>query len=199
MSRKSLVLIIFIFAVVGIYGLFYAAVTAVLIPQDLNEFKNELNTMPQLPVNNDSSIKDLESQAATIESSSPLKYMSQSERASMANQMRSGNAIPPEAMNPNFSGYNAYNNYKALAYALILKGDISNEIKNLSSSYEELSSYANKTEAINQKMATDFENGDNKAYANDLRSMANMMKQYNSEIAQLKTQLQNVINTLSKW
>ncbi|HML04609.1 MAG TPA: hypothetical protein VK426_02445, partial [Methanobacterium sp.] len=73
-----------------------------------------------------------------------------------------------------------------------------NEIKNLSSSYEELSSYANNTEAINQKMATDFQNGDNKAYANDLRGMANMMRQYNSEMAQLKIQLQNVINTLSK-
>ncbi|HML05245.1 MAG TPA: hypothetical protein VK426_05685 [Methanobacterium sp.] len=198
MSRKSLVLIIFIFAVVGIYGLFYAAVTAVLIPQDLNEFKNELNTMPQLPLNNDSSIKDMESQAAIMESNSPLKYMSQSERTNTANQMRNGNAIPPEAMNSDFTDYNAYNNYKALAYSLILKGDVSNEIKNLSSSYEELSSYANKTEAINQKMATDFENGDNKAYADDLRSLASMMKQYNIEMAQLKIQLQNVINTLSK-
>jgi hypothetical protein len=46
MSRKSLALIIFILAVVGIYGLFYAAVTAVLIPNDLNEYKNELNTAP---------------------------------------------------------------------------------------------------------------------------------------------------------
>ena len=197
MNKKTLVLIIFI-AVAGIYGLFYATVTAVLVPQDLNEFKNELNTMPQLPVNNDSSIKELENQAAVFESSSPLKYMSQSERTNMANQMRNGNAMPSQALNQNFTGYNTYNNYKALAYTLVLKGELSNEIKNISSSYEELSSYANKTESINQKMATDLENGDNKAYANDLRGMANMMRQYNSEIAQLKIQLQNVINTLRK-
>jgi hypothetical protein len=139
----------------------------------------------------------MESQAALIESYSPLKNLPQNQRTSMANDMRNGNTIPLEVSNQNFADYNTYNNYKALVYALALKGDLSNQIKNLSSNYEELSSYANKTEAINQKMAADFEKGDNKAYADDLRDMANIMKQYNSEIAILKDQLQNIINELS--
>lgn len=198
MSRKILALIILLVAVVGIYGLFYAAVTTVLIPQDLNNYKTELDSLPQLPVINDSTINQMESDAALMESYSPLKYLSQSERAAMADQMRNNNAIPPELLNQNFDEYTTYINYKALAYSIALNGDLSNEIKNLSSTYEELSSFSNKTVAITQKMATDFENGDDKAYAEDLRNMANLMRQYNSKMAELKIQLQKVVNELSK-
>lgn len=198
MNKKSLALIIFVLTVVSIYGLFYAAVTAVLMPYDLNEFKNELNTMPQLPVINNSDITKMESEAAMIESSSPLKYMPQSERTNVANQMRTYNAVPPELFYQDFNYYNTYNNYKALAYSLVLKENLSRKINNISSTYEKLSSYANKTQTISQEMATDFEKGDNKAYANDLRNLTSMMKQYNSEMAQLKNQLQELINELSK-
>lgn len=198
MSRKILALIILLVAVVGIYGLFYAAVTTVLMPQDLNNYKTELDSLSQLPVINDSTINQMESDAALMESYSPLKYLSQSERAAMADQMRNNNAIPPELLNQNFDEYTTYINYKALAYSIALNGDLSNEIKNLSSTYEELSSFSNKTVAITQKMATDFENGDDKAYAEDLRNMANLMRQYNTKMAELKTQLQKVVNELSK-
>ena len=198
MSRKILALIILLVAVVGIYGLFYAAVTTVLMPQDLNNYKTELDSLSQLPVINDSTINQMESDAVLMESYSPLKYLSQSERAAMADQMRNNNAIPPELLNQNFDEYTTYINYKALAYSIALNGDLSNEIKNLSSTYEELSSFSNKTVAITQKMATDFENGDDKAYAEDLRNMANLMRQYNTKMAELKTQLQKVVNELSK-
>lgn len=197
MSRKILALIIFLVAVVGVYGLFYAAVTTVLMPQDLNNFKKELDTMPQLPVINDSEIAQTENSAALMESYTPLKDLSQSQRTTMANQMRNNNFVPPELLNSNFDEYNAYINYKVLAYNIAFKGDISSELKNISSTTEEISSMANKTMTLNQKMATDFENGDDKAYADDLRTLADFMKQYNSKIAELKTQLQNVVNQLS--
>ena len=197
MSRKILALIIFLVAVVGVYGLFYAAVTTVLMPQDLNNFKNELDTMPQLPVINDSEIAQTENSAALMESYTPLKDLSQSQRTTMANQMRNNNFVPPELLNSNFDEYNAYINYKVLAYNMAFKGDVSSELKNISSTTEEISSMANKTMTLNQKMATDFENGDDKAYADDLRTLADFMKQYNSKIAELKTQLQNVVNQLS--
>ncbi len=197
MSRKILALIIFLVAVVGVYGLFYAAVTTVLMPQDLNNFKNELDTMPQLPVINDSEIAQTENSAALMESYTPLKDLSQSQRTTMANQMRNNNFVPPELLNSNFDEYNAYINYKVLAYNMAFKGDVSSELKNISSTTEEISSMANKTMTLNQKMATDFENGDDKAYADDLRTLADFMKQYNGKIAELKTQLQNVVNQLS--
>lgn len=197
MSRKILALIIFLVAVVGVYGLFYAAVTTVLMPQDLNNFKKELDTMPQLPVINDSEIAQTENSAALMESYTPLKDLSQSQRTTMANQMRNNNFVPPELLNSNFDEYNTYINYKVLAYNIAFKGDVSSELKNISSTTEEISSMANKTMTLNQKMATDFENGDDKAYADDLRTLADFMKQYNSKIAELKTQLQNVVNQLS--
>lgn len=197
MSRKILALIIFLVAVVGVYGLFYAAVTTVLMPQDLNNFKKELDTMPQLPVINDSEIAQTENSAALMESYTPLKDLSQSQRTTMANQMRNNNFVPPELLNSNFDEYNTYINYKVLAYNIAFKGDISSELKNISSTTEEISSMANKTMTLNQKMATDFENGDDKAYADDLRTLADFMKQYNGKIAELKTQLQNVVNQLS--
>lgn len=196
MNKKILALIIFVVAVVSIYGLSYAAVTTVLMPQDLNHFKNELDTMPQLPVINNSAITETESSAAVMESYSPLKDMSKSQRTAMADQMRNYNAIPMGLLNQNFTEYANYNNYRTIAYSIVLNGDLSSEIKNLSSSYEKISSLSDEMVALSQKMATDFENGNDKAYADDLRRSANIMKQYNIEMAVLKTKLQTIVNQL---
>lgn len=195
MSRKIIALIIFIVAVVGIYGVIYAAVTTVLVPQDSNEFKTELDAMSQNQISN-SDINQLESAAATMDSS-PLKYMSQSQRTNMANEMKNGNTIPPGVLNQNFTDYSSFNYYKALAYALVLKGDLSSGIKNLSGNYEEINSLGSQMVYLNQKSATDFENGDNKAYADDLRGTANLMKQYKNKMDVLKNNLQNIVNQLS--
>jgi hypothetical protein len=198
MNRKILALIIFIVAIAGVYGLFYAAVTTVLMPQDLNTFKTELDAMSQSPVTNDSSIAQTESSAAIMESYSPLNGLSQSQRTEMANKMRINNAtIPQGVLNQNFNEYNTYNNYKAMAYSLVLKGDISSRINNLSSTYEKVNHLGSEIVYLNQKMATDFENGNNKAYADDLRSTATLTKQYNHEMVILKTQLQTLVNQLS--
>ena len=198
MNRKVLALIIFIVAIAGVYGLFYAAVTTVLMPQDLNTFKTELNAISQSSITNDSSIAQTESSAAIMESYSPLNGLSQSQRTEMANKMRINNAtIPQGVLNQNFNEYNTYNNYKAMAYSLVLKGDISSRINNLSSTYEKVNHLGSEIVYLNQKMATDFENGNNKAYADDLRSTATLTKQYNHEMVILKTQLQTLVNQLS--
>ena len=196
--NKKILAIIFIVAVVGVYGLFYAAVTTVLMPQDLNTFKTELDDTSQFSITNDSSIAQTESSAALMENYSPLNGLSQSQRTQMANEMRINNAtIPQGVLNQNFTEYNTYNNYKAMAYSLVLKGDISSGINNLSSTYEKVNHLGSEMVSLNQKMATDFENGDNKAYADDLRSTVTLTKQYNSEMTVLKTQLQTLVNQLS--
>lgn len=197
MSKKILALIIFVVAVVGVYGLFYAAVTTVLIPNDFNSFKAELEAMPQIPVINDSVITEAENAAADMENYSPLSAMSQDQRIVMANEMRNSNNVPPEVLNQDFSAYANVNNNRAVVYAMILKGDLSNDIRNLSSRYEEISNLGNEMVSLSQEMATDFENGDDKAYADDLRKSADLMKEYNNKMAELKIQLQDIVNQLS--
>lgn len=195
MSRKIIALIIFIVALVCIYGVTYAAVTTVLMPQDLNEFKTELDAASQNQISN-SDIYQMESAAATMDSS-PLKYLPQSQRTNIANEMRNGDTAPPGVLNQDFTQYNNFNYYKSLAYALVLKGDLSSGIKNLSGNYEEINSLGSQMVSLNQKSATDFENGDNKAYADDLREIANLMKQYKNKMDVLKNNLQNIVNQLS--
>ena len=187
---------IILVAIIGIYGLFYIAVTNVLMPMELDSFKNDLNGMPQLPVNNNSTINDLENSANIIENNPSLKYMSQSQRSEMANQMRHLNSPPIGFLNQNFTDYNKFYASSVLAYKLIGKGTLANEISNLSSITNNLTSLTNESAAIDQKSANDFENGDDKAYAEDLRSSANNLKQYNKVMEELKTQLQKIINQL---
>ncbi len=195
MNKKILILIILV-AVIGIYGLFYVAVTNVLMPMELDSFKNDLNGMPQLPVNNNSTINDLENSADIVESNPSLKYMSQSQRSQMADEMRHLNSPPAGFLNQNFSDYTNFYASSVLAYKLIGKETLANEISNLSNITNNLSSLTNEAAAIDQKSADDFENGNDKAYAEDLRSSANNLKQYNTVMEQLKTQLQKIINQL---
>ncbi|WP_048190342.1 hypothetical protein [Methanobacterium sp. SMA-27] len=195
MNKKISILIILV-AIIGIYGLFYVAVTNVLMPMELDSFKNDLNGMPQLPVNNNSTINDLENSADIIENNPSLKYMSQSQRSEMANQMRHLNSPPIGFLNQNFTDYNNFYTSSVLAYKLIGNGTLANEISNLSSITNNLTSLTNESAAIDQKSANDFENGDDKAYAEDLRSSANNLKQYNKVMEDLKTQLQKIINQL---
>ena len=195
MNRKILALVI-ILVVIGVYGLFYVAVTSVLIPMELNSFKSELNAMPQLPVNNNSTINGMENSALDIDSYPSLMSMSQSQRTEMANQMRNSNSPPSGYLNQNFTGSNNFYAISALAYELTGKGTLATEINNLTNITNNLSSLNNEKTTINQKSAKDFENGDDKAYANDLRSTANNLKQYNNAMNDQKIQLQNIINQL---
>lgn len=181
-------------AIVGIYGLFYAAVTTILMPWDTTAFEMELSSV-QIPVNNASTIAEMESAAADTESTSSLSYVSKSERTEVANTMRTVNTPPPGVFDQ-LEGYEEFNNYRMLAYNLIFRGDISNQIKNISSTHEEISRLDNETESINQKLYTDMEKGDSKGYAEDLRNIADNLKQQNTAMEKLKTQLESLINML---
>lgn len=195
MNRKIIALVI-ILAVIGVYGLFYVAVTSVLTPMEMNSFKSDLNAMPELPVNNNSTISDLENSADVIESHPSLKYMSQDQRTEMANQMRDSNSPPPGYLNQNFTDFNNFYAISSLAYTLIGKGNLASEINNLTTITNNLTSLTNESTIIDEKSATDFENGDDKAYADDLRSSANNLKQYNIAMNNLKTQLEKIITQL---
>lgn len=195
MNKKILAIIILI-AIIGIYGLFYVAVSSVLMPLDLNGFKSDLSNMPALPVNNNSTINDLESSAASMDSYPALKYTSQNQRTQMANQMRNDNSPPPGFLNQNFTDLNTFYSISALAYELTGKEALANEINNLSSTTNKMSILTNESTTIDQKSADDLENGNNSAYANDLRDTANNMKQYNNAMADLQAQLQNIIKQL---
>ncbi len=168
------------------------------MPMDVDIYKDQLNTIPELSTVNDSTIAELESGAAVTESMSPLTYTSAEERTQMANIMRMGSNLPPEFVNQNFEEYDRTSENKIWAYDLILRGDISNQLKNVSSIYKEIKRLNNETLSLNQKAANDFESGDNKAYAEDLRSAANNLRQYNKAMEKLKTQLQNLINQLEQ-
>jgi hypothetical protein len=195
MNRKILALVI-ILAVVGVYGLFYVAVTSVLMPMDMDSFKSDLNAMPQLPVNNNSTIDDLENSADLMESHPSLKYMSQDQRTEMANQMRDSNTPPPGYLNQNFTDSTNFYRISALAYEITGKENLAAEINNLTTITNSLSSLTNESASLDQKSATDLENGDDKAYADDLRSSANNLKQYNNAMMELKTEIQDIINQL---
>ena len=196
MNKKILAMIIILVAIVGVYGLFYVAVTSVLMPMNMNSFKTDLNAMPQLPVNNNSTINDLENSADIMESHPSLKYMSQNQRTEMANQMRNSNSPPPGYLNQNFTDYTNFYGLSVLAFKITGKRTIATEINNLTTITNHLSSITNESTTIDQKSANDFENGDDKAYANDLRNSANNLMQYNNAMTELKTQLQNIVNQL---
>ena len=196
MNKKILAMIIILVAIVGVYGLFYVAVTSVLMPMDMNSFKTDLNAMPQLPVNNNSTINDLENSADIMESHPSLKYMSQNQRTEMANQMRNSNSPPPGYLNQNFTDYTNFYGLSVLAFKITGKGTIATEINNLTTITNHLSSITNESTTIDQKSANDFENGDDKAYANDLRNSANNLMQYNNAMTELKTHFQNIVNQL---
>jgi hypothetical protein len=195
MNKKISILIVLV-AIICIYGLFYVAVTNILMPMELDSFKNDLNGMPQLPVNNNSTINDLENSADIIENNPSLKFMSQSQRSEMADKMQNLNSPPPGFLNQNFTDYSNFYASSVLAYKLIGKGTLADKISNLSSITNNLSSLTNESAAIDKKSVNDFENGDDKAYAEDLRNSANNLKQYNIVMDQLKNQLQEIINQL---
>ena len=134
-------------AIVGIYGLFYVAVTTILMPWDTTTLEMELSTV-QIPVNNASNIAEMESAAVDTESSSSLSYVSKSERMEVANTMRIVNTPPPGFFDQ-MKEYKELNNFRMLAYTLIFRGDISNQIKNISSKHEEISRLDNETESLN--------------------------------------------------
>ena len=193
MNKKMIALIILVVIVVGAYGTYYTYATTVLMPKDLKVFKSELNTTSE-PLISESDIESIENDANIIENASSLKnVMSSSERKSSANELRQ-EMQPAKSQIQDIKDNCTLNRDIAARYDIILKIDAAN---NLRAAYNE--KYMNTTEQminISDKIATDMENGDNKALANDLREFSTLARQLNNETAEAHSYLQKLVNEL---
>jgi hypothetical protein len=193
MSKKLLALIILLVVVLGLYGSYYIYVTAVIVPEDLKVLKSEYKGIPDQGVLNNSEINELNKTATQIENGNSLKTIPKSERQKIANDLRS--QIQPyesqvQEIKQNFTN----NNEIALKYDLILKGNVANELR---SAYNESKlSLFDKFFNATDDMAKDYEKGDNKALANDMREFIGTTQQINNWSATAKLQLRDIIEQL---
>jgi hypothetical protein len=191
MNKKMIALIVLVVIVVGTYGAYYTYATTVLVPEDLKVFESELNTTSE-PVISESDIEGMENDANLIENASSLKkVMSSSERKSSADELRQ-EMQPAKSQIQDLKDNFTLNRDIAARYDVILKIDAAN---NLRAAYNE--KYMNTTEQmmdISDKMATDMENGDNKALANDIREFSTLARQLNNETSEAHSYLQKLVN-----
>ncbi|MBM4240524.1 MAG: hypothetical protein FJ150_02460 [Euryarchaeota archaeon] len=192
MDKKVLALIILAVVIVGGYTSYYAYASIYLIPEDLKVFKDDLKSLENstFPAEN---ITEMEQAASVIGNGSSLQLIPAAERKKMADDLR--NQLKPmqsqfEEFKQNFTN----NREIASRYELIFKGNVANEIRAAYS--DEIINLTDRVIKNLQKMAIDLENGDNVAYANDIREFANLMREYNKLAADAEARLQNVVNSL---
>jgi hypothetical protein len=105
--------------------------------------------------------------------------------------------ISPEVLQGN-TDFKKFNYYSVWAYYLIFRLDIANEINSISNIMDNIEKLENNSDTINEKLATDWENGDNKACASDLRDSANILRQLNSLNIELKDHFQKLAKQTQK-
>lgn len=193
MNRKFLVLLILLLIVFGIYVTFYLYAENTLIPEDLKVFKSDLKKMTDQPdTYNESEIDLAESRMVQMTNSPSLTLIPRNERQIMANKIREQNKNSTlDEIRQNIT--REYD--RASKYDLLLKGNIANAIrsaydKNIINLIDEINNNTN-------KMANDFENGDNQAYVNDFKKVNELSKKLHTYMVNTKTQLQNIVNQLS--
>ncbi len=193
MNKKMVALVVLMVMIIGVYGAYYTYATTVLMPKDLKTFESELNATSE-PIVSESDIKSMETNATLIENAPSLKdIMPSSERQSSANDLRQQMA-PVKSEMQNIKDNFTENRNIAMRYDIILKNDAAN---NLRAVYNE--KYMNTTDQMintSDKMATDMENGDNKALANDIREFSTLARQLNNETAEAHSYLQKLVNEL---
>ena len=81
-------------------------------------------------------LKEMENAALYTESASSLEYVSPSERMPWPVVCEYPHP-PPRIFNQNLEVSDQFFSYRMWAYTLIFRGDISNELKNISSTHEE--------------------------------------------------------------
>ena len=183
-------LIILLFVVCSVYCGFYLVVTNIFMPSDLDFAKSGINTT--LTSENEVAIKNLENEATLMEKYPSLANTPQSQRISDAKMMQgSEKSETPENTQGN-TEFRNFINYHFWMYILILRWDIANELKNMSNTLDKQSQLSQASDLINEKMATDWENGDDKAYAKDLRALANNLRQNNYLNKELITYNENL-------
>lgn len=190
MNNKILALIIIVLAGVAIYGAVYAAVTTIIMPMDSQSLAGELKSV-DLSINNSDNIAEMELQS---NQNIPLNYMSQSQRTEIANNLRGASQFTGSGQD--WDSYNSFNGFKIFLYNLILRGDIANQMNNITATHTELLRLNNETSSIMKQMANDIEKGNGNSYANDLKNLSNNVKSYDNSTAKLKTQLKDAIQLL---
>ena len=196
MDKKVLALLIVgvIVLVAGGYASYYAYASVVLIPEDVNTFKSELDSLENGTIIPESDIKEIENVANQLESGQYV-LVSDSERKKVADDMRND----PFFVSLNSSAQEIKNNFTnnqniASRYDILLKGSVANQIRNIYS--DELSNTTDKLIQIAQKLPNDIENGNKTLIIADFREMASIGRQLNNQAAAAKINLQNVINEL---
>ncbi|MGF7119219.1 hypothetical protein [Methanobacterium oryzae] len=190
MNKKILALLIVGVILLGGYVSYYAYATTVMMPEDLNTFKDELNSVSE-PFINESDLKDLNNTINLIEKYDALSLMSQSQRNEMAENMTNGIQMDElEELKQNFTE----NRDRAQRYDLILKGDVAQEIR---LTYDqEILIIGDELIANINKQASDIKKGDSKAYANDLREFINLNKELESLRQEAKGHLETIVTEL---
>lgn len=177
--------------IVGAYASFYAYASMVLIPEDKKVFKEELSGIGNSSIT-DSDISTLESEATQIESID-LTIIPADQRKTMADQMRNDPFIT--TMNSTIAELkkNVTNNQEiASRYDLLLKGDVANNIRSVYS--QELINAMDKMNQIMVALPNDLENGDSKAVANDLRTLAQLGRELKNMSTTSQAKLETVVN-----
>lgn len=191
MDKKKIALIILVVVIVGAYASFYAYASMVLIPEDKKVFKEELSGIGNSSIT-DSDISTLESEATQIESID-LTIIPADQRKTMADQMRNDPFIT--TMNSTIAELkkNVTNNQEiASRYDLLLKGDVANNIRSVYS--QELINAMDKMNQIMVALPNDLENGDSKAVANDLRTLAQLGRELKNMSTTSQAKLETVVN-----
>lgn len=194
MNKRLIAIILVVFVALGAYGSYYVYATTYLMPEDIKILKDEIKTFNESG-SYDDDISRLEMQANIIENASSLKLMSLSERKKQADVVENGEGMQSINSTLNKIRNNIANSEEmAIRYNLLLMGDVSSSIKSTYS--EEIVNTLNSMGPLMTKLSQDITNGDNKAIANDLRELANMLRTFDKEEQASVTNLQDVVNKL---
>jgi hypothetical protein len=187
------VLILVVVVVVGVYGSFYAYSTVYIQPEDLKTFQADLANIDGTKISNDQ-IKTMENLANQIENSTPINDLSSAQIANYSKAMQPSNMIKTnfEKLNNNTKN----NQATAMRYDLLLKGGIAKEIRTAYNT--KLINLRQQMIETQNKTATDFAAGNNKAVAADLKQYTQTARQYNQLITNAKTSLEKIVNQLKK-
>jgi len=199
MNKKKLMGIILLLGIAVVYCGLYVAVTNILMPLDLDFAKSGLNTSTE-PLIDESVIKETENSAVLMENSPYVKDTPHNQRVIDANKMRKdkhSSEISPEVVQ-GIADFKKLNYYSVWAYYLIFRWDIANEINSISNIMDKLEKVENNSDTIDEKLATDWENGDTKAVSADLRDSANNLRQINSLNSELNDHYQNLAKQIEK-
>jgi hypothetical protein len=194
LSKKIIILLILIIGVFSVYGSYYVYASTVLVPEDLKVFKSDLDKMDSSnpPTYNETLIKQGEANIAKMENGPSLTLIPPNQRHSMANRMRNENANPNiDELKHNITRENA----RAFKYDLMLRGNIANEIRSVYN--PDIIPLLEEMISTQEKIAVDFENGDNKAYVADIKKINELGKKYYNLTINSKTQLQDIVKQLT--